>query len=113
MIDTGSGIPEDVLAHIFEPFYATRESGKGTGLGLALVQHVVEEHGGKSRVDSRVASILLSPCCCPVFPRCSRQKMKEGRFLNVDSGKNNDEFRQKWYSANVNTAGREGELWTW
>ncbi|KPA12113.1 PAS/PAC sensor signal transduction histidine kinase [Candidatus Magnetomorum sp. HK-1] len=44
--DTGPGIPEDVLPHIFEPFYTTKEEGKGTGLGLSLVYGIVQNHGG-------------------------------------------------------------------
>jgi signal transduction histidine kinase/HAMP domain-containing protein len=44
VIDQGSGIPEDVLPHVFEPFFTTRK--KGTGLGMSLVRHIVENHGG-------------------------------------------------------------------
>ncbi|MDY6904890.1 MAG: ATP-binding protein [Thermodesulfobacteriota bacterium] len=44
--DTGPGIPEDVLPHIFEPFYTTKEEGKGTGLGLSLVYSIIDDHGG-------------------------------------------------------------------
>ena len=50
--DTGTGIPEDALPHIFEPFYTTRSPGQGTGLGLAIVHQVVENHGGSIHVDS-------------------------------------------------------------
>lgn len=52
--DTGCGIAEDVLPHIFQPFFTTREAGEGTGLGLAIVAQVVEDHHGEIRVDSRV-----------------------------------------------------------
>ena len=50
--DTGTGIPSDVLPHIFEPFYTTKGSGRGTGLGLPTVYGIVQQHGGGVRVDS-------------------------------------------------------------
>jgi len=44
--DTGHGMDKETLAHIFEPFYTTKETGKGTGLGLAMVYGIVKSHGG-------------------------------------------------------------------
>lgn len=44
--DNGQGIAEETLKHIFEPFYTTKEIGKGTGLGLALVYGIIKEHKG-------------------------------------------------------------------
>jgi len=53
--DTGIGIPAELLGKIFDPFFTTKEVGKGTGQGLALVHAVVvEQHGGKVEVESRV-----------------------------------------------------------
>jgi len=44
--DTGTGIPPDVLARIWEPFFTTKEVGRGTGLGLSTVRGIVESHHG-------------------------------------------------------------------
>jgi two-component system cell cycle sensor histidine kinase/response regulator CckA len=44
--DFGSGIPSDVIDHIFEPFFSTKEVGKGTGLGLSTVYGIVKQTGG-------------------------------------------------------------------
>ncbi len=51
--DTGGGIPEQALPHIFEPFYTTKPRGQGTGLGLSIVHAIVTDHGGTIDVRSR------------------------------------------------------------
>ena len=51
--DTGEGIPDDVMAQIFEPFFSTKP-GKGTGLGLWVSQGIIQGHGGTLRVRSRM-----------------------------------------------------------
>jgi PAS domain S-box-containing protein len=51
--DTGEGIPDELIAQIFEPFFSTKP-GKGTGLGLWVSQGIVQSHGGTMRVRSRL-----------------------------------------------------------
>ncbi len=50
--DTGSGMTEEVRQKIFEPFYTTKPEGKGTGLGLAVVLGIIEQHAGSIEVES-------------------------------------------------------------
>ena len=49
--DSGPGIPDDVLPHLFTPFFTTKEPGQGTGLGLSITYSIVEAHGGRIVVD--------------------------------------------------------------
>ncbi len=51
--DNGCGMPAEVLAHIFEPFYTTKPVGKGTGLGLSLSYDIIHKHGGQIEVRSQ------------------------------------------------------------
>jgi len=45
--DTGGGIPEDKVKMLFNPFFTTKDPGKGTGLGLFIVRQVIEKNGGR------------------------------------------------------------------
>lgn len=51
--DNGMGIPEDVVPHIFEPYYSTKESNRNSGIGLMIVYGIVQNHEGVIQVNSR------------------------------------------------------------
>jgi ligand-binding sensor domain-containing protein/signal transduction histidine kinase len=50
--DNGTGIPQDVLDKIFQPFFTTKTSGQGTGLGLSLSYDIIKAHGGELKVET-------------------------------------------------------------
>lgn len=70
--DTGCGIPEEHLGHIYDPFFTTKEAGQGTGLGLSIVHGIVKAHQGDIQVDSRPGegtTFVLS------FPQCQEGEL--------------------------------------
>ena len=50
--DPGPGIPAEILPRVFDPFFTTRDTGQGMGLGLYIVQEIIDEHGGCIAVES-------------------------------------------------------------
>jgi len=51
--DNGSGIPKDILDKIFQPFFTTKPTGQGTGLGLSLSYDIIKAHGGELKVETK------------------------------------------------------------
>ena len=64
--DNGCGMTEEVIQHLFEPFFTRRRNGQGTGLGLSITYRIVEEHDGQIVADQRRPRPRLaassSPC---------------------------------------------------
>jgi signal transduction histidine kinase len=50
--DNGNGIPDSIKEKIFQPFFTTKPTGQGTGLGLSLSYDIVKAHGGELKVDT-------------------------------------------------------------
>ena len=105
--DNGPGIPPAIVGRIFEPFFSTKEVGKGSGMGLAVVHGIVHEHGGHVAVETpqqggTVFRILLPPgaagpkpeakaeASVPA-PRALRASL-HGRVLIVDDEQSVAEF---------------------
>ncbi len=66
--DNGPGVPEEVKASIFDPFFTTKGSGKGIGLGLAIVQQIVEAHGASITLDSAAGQGTAFTVTFPAAP---------------------------------------------
>jgi PAS domain S-box-containing protein len=79
--DTGSGIPEAIRAHIFEPFFSTKDPGRGTGLGLSMVRSFVQQSQGQISVTSAADT---GTTFCLYFPRISQTAGTiTGSFENI------------------------------
>lgn len=74
--DTGYGINKDDLERIFEPYYTTKKTGDGTGLGLAVAHGIVKDHGGEIKVYSEVGKGSIFKVYLPL----AEKQMDEMRY---------------------------------
>ncbi|MBL8952400.1 MAG: response regulator [Myxococcaceae bacterium] len=89
VIDTGAGIPADVLPHIFEPFITTKLHGGGGGAGLSVCHAIVQQHGGELEVETglgkgstfRVKLPAAPKPEAPPAPKPSAPRPKDGRSV--------------------------------
>jgi C4-dicarboxylate-specific signal transduction histidine kinase len=71
VVDSGAGVPPELVDRIMEPFFTTKEIGHGTGLGLSLSKGIAEAHGGQLFLDTGSAQtrfVLSLPRCAPQAP---------------------------------------------
>lgn len=71
VLDNGIGIAPEIIESIFEPYFTTKGPGEGTGLGLAMVQGVIESYGGKITVDSQLGKGTTFKISLPVIKKRS------------------------------------------
>lgn len=89
--DNGCGMSSEVKARMFDPFFTTKKGGKGTGLGLALVEQIITSHKGFVEVESTPGEGTLMSVYLPVSEQkepgfgdaepANRKERREGRFL--------------------------------
>lgn len=60
--DTGTGISPDIVDHIYDPFFTTKDVGKGTGLGLDVVHKIIEQHNADIKVNSQPGNTIFTVC---------------------------------------------------
>jgi signal transduction histidine kinase len=65
--DTGAGLTDEVRSHLFEPYFTTKEEGKGTGLGLPIIHNIVREGGGHIEVFSTPGTGTTFAICLPII----------------------------------------------
>ena len=53
VVDNGNGIPQNIIDKIYQPFFTTKPSGQGTGLGLSLAYDIIKAHGGEIKVETK------------------------------------------------------------
>ena len=70
--DTGSGIPSEQIARIYDPFFTTKAIGRGTGLGLSITYGIVREHDGALQCDSAVGQGTRFTMVLPLAPAAAR-----------------------------------------
>ena len=81
--DNGPGIPEDIAARIFEPFYTTKAPGSGTGLGLDIAQRIVSQHEGTIRLDSEPGRTVFEVCLPIEAPKPPAPQPSDDRQLET------------------------------
>ncbi len=74
--DTGSGIDSEIISRIFDPYFSTKEMGKGSGMGLAVVHGIVNNHNGSITVDSARGKGAIFTILLPVVDEKPEKKTK-------------------------------------
>jgi signal transduction histidine kinase len=83
VVDSGCGIPADILERIFEPFFTTKPEGVGTGLGLPMIRHFVDQAGGHIEVHSTPQQGTSIKLYLPVADESQAMNLKSARSVEL------------------------------
>jgi signal transduction histidine kinase len=75
--ETGAGIDPAIMSRIFEPYFTTKEVGKGTGLGLATVLGIVKSHGGEITLESQPGQGTIFSLYFPIADQQPDQPLQD------------------------------------
>lgn len=84
--DTGKGMSDDVIERIFDPYFTTKEEGKGTGLGLATVYNIVHTYNGDIRVKSTPGKGTVFTILLPAVKKGSMNELMDDDRLDGNAG---------------------------
>ncbi|MFC1569718.1 response regulator [bacterium] len=84
--DTGSGMDKETMEHIFEPFYSTKDFGKGSGLGLSVVYGIIQQHKGWVEVKSEIGLGSQFNVYLPVMTKMPERKEKSELPITFKKG---------------------------
>lgn len=117
--DTGCGMDRETMSRMFEPFYTTKKTGEGTGLGLAMVEQIVRTHRGCLCVESALGKGTTVSIYLPVMePQRAQEQLRWGvdhklRILAADDNKKVMDLLKKDFNRlglSLATCSRRGEL---
>lgn len=81
--DNGHGIPSDLMDKVFEPYFTTKEKGKGTGLGPAVAYGIIREHKGSIKIDGEIGKGTTFTVYLPLMKESDTDESHDG-WITVD-----------------------------